>query len=129
MVASHPVRENRLVRHATAIAMASVTLVMTLGGLVFWQLNRSDDEARAWVDHSYSVRHHIRIFSHDVDDLVIGNRNFLLTGKPDALEHYRSILTDSTNPAVNDPNASVRRSAAQELSVLRGPAFFRPVPH
>ncbi len=45
-----PTVDNFLIRHATRIAIGTVTVVMLLMAVIFWRQNQASEEARGWVN-------------------------------------------------------------------------------
>jgi len=52
----HPTTDNFLIRHATAVAIATVNLLMLLAAFVFWRQGETSQIAKGWVAHTYEVR-------------------------------------------------------------------------
>ena len=57
-----PTTDNFFIRHATAVAITTVTVLMLLAALVFWRQGEASQQAKGWVTHTYEVRGHIRLF-------------------------------------------------------------------
>ena len=56
-----PTNDNFFIRHATNVAIGTVTLLMLLAGVMFWRQSKASEEAKRWVSHTYEVIGHIRI--------------------------------------------------------------------
>src|SRR5579863_8874927 len=48
-----PTADNFAMRHATAIAIGTVTLLMLLAAFSFWRQEEASTEARGWMIHTY----------------------------------------------------------------------------
>ncbi|MGC4095921.1 MAG: CHASE3 domain-containing protein [Nitrospira sp.] len=94
----HPTADNVLIRHATKIAVGTVTALMLLMAIIFWRQNDANDESRAWVAHTYEVIGHTELLFGKIKDLMIGQRGFILTGNEIYLEPYNNALKDGSNP-------------------------------
>ena len=61
MDTTRPATDNFFIRHATKIAIGTVTLLMLLAAGIFWRQNEAKKQANDWVTHTYEVRGHIRL--------------------------------------------------------------------
>ncbi len=108
-----------LIRHATKIAIGTVTVVMLLTGGVFWTQNEARDEARGWVTHTHEVIGHTELLFGKIKDVVIGQRGFILTGNEIFLEPYHTALKDGSPLGTGERFVQQHRSIPQELAFLR----------
>lgn len=116
---THPTTDNFLIRHATKIAIGTVTVLMLLVAVIFWRQSEARDEARGWVSHTYEVIGHIELLFGKLKDVVIGQRGFILTGNEDYLEPYNAALKDVPNPDAGQRSLQQHRSIHQELALLK----------
>ncbi len=119
MNAVRPTADNFLVRHATKIAIGTVTALMLLAILIFWQQGEASRKAREWVTHTYEVRGHIRLLFGSLRDAETGQRGYLVTGDEVYLEPYEEALRDASSADATDISTDQHRSIAQEMMVLR----------
>jgi len=108
--------DNLLMRHATAIAIGTVTALMLLAAVMLWRQKEANEEAKGWVLHTYEVIGHIELFASNLKDAEVGKRGYLLTGDDIFLEPYEDALRDA--PAAND-SLQQHRSVTQELALIR----------
>ena len=71
---------NFFIRQATAIAIGTVSLLMLLAALSFWQQEKASAEAKGWLVHTYEVIAHIESLLSKLQDAETGQRAYLLTG-------------------------------------------------
>ena len=95
MDTTRPTTGNLFVRHATTIAIGSVTLLMLLAALSFWQQEESSVEAKGWLVHTYEVIAHIESLLSKLQDAETGQRAYLLTGNESYLGPYEEALRDT----------------------------------
>jgi CheY-like chemotaxis protein/signal transduction histidine kinase len=114
-----PTTDNFFVRHATAIAIGTVTILMLLAAFLFWRQDQASTKASALVTHSYQVRGHIRRLYGGLRDAEIGQRGYLLTGNAEYLEPYKETLRDAPSARLENTSSELHRSIKQELAVLR----------
>jgi CheY-like chemotaxis protein/signal transduction histidine kinase len=114
-----PTNENFFIRHATKTAIGTVTLLMMLAAVMFWQQSKSTEEAKARVSHTYEVIGHIELLFGKVKESVLGQRGFIITGDEVALEPYENALRDAVNPEASQRSFQQHRSIAQELAFVR----------
>ena len=62
---------------------------------------------------------HIQLLLSCIQDAVIGQRGYLLTGKKDFLEPFENVQKDSVGRRVNDPYVDQRLSISQEIATIR----------
>lgn len=137
---------NFFIRQATAIAIGTVSLLMLLAALSFWQQENASAEAKGWLVHTYEVIAHIESLLSKLEDAETGQRGYLLTGMEEYLEPYLDALRDTPGsnavillpqqrasglgndalkneaalgPGVADSALRQHRSAAQELAYIR----------
>jgi len=111
--------ENILIRHATKIAIGTVTLLMVLAAVMFWRQKEASEEARGWVSHTYEVLGHIELLFGKIRDAEVGQRGFIMTGNDDYLEPYSDALKDAANPDAGTRSLQQHRSINQELALIR----------
>ena len=111
--------DNFFVRNATAIAIAVVTILMLVAGVLFWRQAVDSADARAWVAHTFEVREHVNLLMGVAKDAETGQRGYVLTGNAEYLEPYLQAVTDAKGPHVDDPMFQQPRSILQELALLR----------
>ncbi len=87
-----------LIRHATAIAIGTVTMLMLLAALSFWRQEQASAEAKGWLLHTHEVIGHIEALQSKLEDTETGQRGYLLTGNEEYLEPYEDALRDSPTP-------------------------------
>ncbi len=95
---SRPTTDSFLIRHATAIAIGTVTLLMLLAALSFWRQEVASAEAKGWLLHTNEVIGHIESLLNKLQDAETGQRGYLLTGNEDYLEPYEEALRDAPVP-------------------------------
>jgi CheY-like chemotaxis protein/signal transduction histidine kinase len=122
-----PSTENFFLRRATTIAISTITVLMLLAGLLFWQQAEAGNRANDWVVHSYEVRGHIRLLFSGLRDAEIGQRDFVATGNEAYLDLYERALTDLPSATPENESSAQRRSIAQEITVLRKMAADNPI--
>src|SRR5882757_1111320 len=127
---TRPNSGNFFVRQATAIAIGTVSLLMLLAALSFWQQEKSSAEARGWLVHTYAVISQIESLLSKLQDAETGQRAYLLTGSKEYLEPYLDALRAgpgkgssqqlaALGPGVADTPLQQHRSIAQQLAYLR----------
>jgi hypothetical protein len=99
MNTTRPATENFLIRHATAIAIGTITLLMLLAGLSFWRQEEASTEARGWLVHTYEVIEHIESLMSELKDAETGQRGYLLTADEGYLEPYEAALREAPTPS------------------------------
>jgi CheY-like chemotaxis protein/signal transduction histidine kinase len=146
MDATSPSTGSFFVRQATAIAIGTVSLLMLLAALSFWQQEKAGAEAKGWLVHTYEVNADIESLLSKLQDAETGQRAYLLTGKEEYLEPYLDALREAPSsnaailstqqralvpgkdalkheaalgPGVADSASRQRRSIAQELVYVR----------
>jgi CheY-like chemotaxis protein/CHASE3 domain sensor protein len=112
--------ENLLVRHATVLAIASLTLLVVLAGLAFLRQADASRNAKNWVVHTYEVKNHIDLLSNALQDVQASQRGYLLTDDTDYLEPYTEALRPGTERDTASFSQHQHRSIRQELVFLRG---------
>jgi len=119
--------DNIYIRHATAIAVATITLLMLLISGVFYQQSEAGDTARGWVTHTYEVIGHVQALFSKIKDAEIGERGYLLAGNEEYLEPYNQAI--KIIPANQKKNASLddNQSITEELAILRDLTLDNPV--
>lgn len=118
---------NFSIRHATKIAIGTLTLLILFAAALLWRQGQTSAAAKEWVVHTFEVRGHIRLLLNNVRSAELGQRGFLLTGKEDYLEPYENALKDATGPHAWDPTFEQPRSIAQEFAILRSMTSDNPV--
>ena len=118
MEAKSPNNDNLYMRHATKIAIGTVTLLMGFVAVMFWQQSKASEEAKGWVLHTYEVIGHVELLFGKLRDAELGQRGFLMTGNEDFLDPYENALKDSQNPDGGRRSLQQRRSIMQELAIL-----------
>jgi CheY-like chemotaxis protein/signal transduction histidine kinase len=151
---TRPNTGNFFIRQATAIAIGTVSLLMLLAALSFWQQEKASSEAKGWLVHTYEVIAHIESLLSKLEDAETGQRAYLLTGKEEYLEPYLDALRDAPSsnavillpqqralgpdkdllkheatlgPGVADSALRQHRSIAQELADIRNLTADNPV--
>ena len=144
MDTTSPNTGNFFIRQATAIAIGTVSLLMLLAALSFWQQEKASTEAKGWLAHTFEVIAHIESLLSKLEDAETGQRGYLLTGNEEYLEPYLDALRDNpsavillpqqpalspgkdalTHEAVLGPDVAdnalrQHRSVAQELAYIR----------
>ena len=99
MEMERPTTDSFLMRHATAVAIGTVTLLMLLAALSFWRQEEASIEARGWLVHTHEVIGHIELLQSKLEDAETGQRGYMLTGSEDYLEPYEDALREV--PALN----------------------------
>ena len=110
-----PIQENFLIRHATAIAIGTVTLLMLLAALSFWRQEEASTLARGWLVHTHEVIGHLELLQSKLEDAETGQRGYLLTGSEEYLEPYRDALRDGT---VSKPTEPLGKDSPKDRSSL-----------
>src|SRR5258708_32153495 len=122
MDSARPNSGNFFVRLATAIAIGTVSLLMLLAALSFWQQEKSSAEARRWLVHTYGVISQIELLLSKLEDAETGQRAYLLTGSEEYLEPYLNALRDTpgSNAALSSPSRAIGsgKDASQQLTEL-----------
>jgi CheY-like chemotaxis protein/signal transduction histidine kinase len=118
-----PTKDNFFIRHATNIAIGTVTLLMLIVSVMFWRQSVANDETKGWVRHTYEVLQHIEFLWGKLRDAEAGQRGFVVTGNEEYLDPYESALQDSVvrEASTRDVARSTQRprSVKQELTYLR----------
>jgi CheY-like chemotaxis protein/signal transduction histidine kinase len=149
---TRPNAGNFLIRQATAIAIGTVSLLMLLAALSFWEQEKAGAEAKGWLVHTYDVIAHIESLLSKLQDAETGQRGYLLTGNEEYLEPYLDALRDNPGsnavmlspqqrasgkdglqheaalgPGVADTALRQHRSIVQELAYIRNLTADNPV--
>jgi CheY-like chemotaxis protein len=95
---TRPTSGNFFIRHATLIAIGTVTMLMLLAALSFWEQERASAEAQGWLIHTYQVMGHLESLLSKLQDAETGQRAYLLTGNEEYLEPYQDALRDTPTP-------------------------------
>jgi CheY-like chemotaxis protein len=119
--------ENFLVRNATVVALAGLTMGMLLAVAMFWRQAEGSQEARRMLLHTYNVRSHISALSNGLTEIQLSHRGFLLTGDADYLEPYRDALRDGRGLTAGNIALTQHRSVHQELAVVRSLTADNPI--
>jgi CheY-like chemotaxis protein/signal transduction histidine kinase len=144
MDTTRPTSGNFFIRHATAVAIGAVTLLMLLAALSFWQQEQASTEAKGWLVHTYEVLAHIESLLSKLQDAETGQRAYLLTGNEEYLEPYLDALRDTSTPnapaslrqqgglaalgpGVADTSLRQHRSITEELANIRTLTADNPV--
>ena len=114
-------------RNATAVALASLTAVMLLAGLVFWRQADGSQEARRWLVHTHGVRNHIGALYNGLAEIQLSQRGYLLTGNDDYLEPYRDALRSGQRLTAGNMALAQHRSVRQELAAIRALTADNPI--
>jgi CheY-like chemotaxis protein/signal transduction histidine kinase len=86
---------NFFTRQATAIAIGTVSLLMLLAALSFWEQEKASAEAKGWLVHTFEVIAHIESLLSKLQNAETGQRAYLLTGLEEYLEPYLDALRDA----------------------------------
>jgi len=119
--------ENFFIKHATKIAITSVTVLLLLAVIVFWRQKEASLEAKSWVTHTYEVISHIDALLTNVKEAQAGQRGYLLTGTEEYLESYEEALKDAVKIDNGIRSFQQHRSVSQELAILRQMTSDNPV--
>lgn len=111
--------DNFFIRHATSIAIFTVTLLMLLAALVFWRQNEAINEAKGLVRDSYEVRGHIRLLFGSLMEAEAGQRGYLASGNEEDLRPYEEAIRDVSDIQQQEKSTNQRRSILQELAIIR----------
>lgn len=111
--------DNFFIRHSTKIAIGTISLLMLLAIILFWRQAVANEEAKAWVNHTYTVRRHVQLLLSSLQDAETGHRGYVLTGNQDFLEPYANALRDGKGAKLDDANTEMHRSIAQEQALIR----------
>ena len=95
MEIARPKTDSFLIRHATAIAIGTVTLLMLLATLMFWRQEEASTEAKGWLVHTYDVVGHTESLLSKLEDAETGERAYLFTANQEYLEPYQEALRDA----------------------------------
>src|SRR5216684_7306837 len=114
---------NLFVRQATSIAIGTVSLLILLAALSFWQQEKASTEAKGWLVHTYAVIAQIELLLSKLQDAETGQRAYLLTGSEEYLEPYLDALRDApgSNAALSSPSPRAMgpgKDASQQLTEL-----------
>lgn len=118
MEAERPIG-NLFVRHATEIALVTLTVLMMLAAGAFWRQEDVSWQAKGWVIHTYDVKTHIESLFSSLVDVEVGQRGYLLTGDADYLDPYHEALRNGPKLTAENLTARQHRSISQELAVIR----------
>jgi CHASE3 domain sensor protein len=111
--------DNFLMRHAAAIAITAVTLLMLMAAFVFYQQSEAGVAARGWVNHTYDVKGHTQALLSKLDDAETGERGYVLTGDEGFLDPYKESLRNSSDARPKSDALDQHHSIAEELDILR----------
>ncbi len=111
--------DNFFIRHATGIAIASLTVLMALVALVFWHQGQDSAHSREMVVHTYEVRGHIRRAFSLFKDVETAQRGFIITGDETLLQPYEDAMREVPSATLADTATDMRRSLPQELALVR----------
>ena len=103
MEMTRPTTDSFFIRHATATAIGTVTLLMLLAALSFWCQEEASTEAKGWMVHTYEVIEHTESLLSELKDAESGQRGYLLTGDEIYLEPYEEALRDARAPNAATP--------------------------
>lgn len=117
--------DNFFIRHATSIAIGTVTLLMLLAAFVFWRQEEAIKQAKALVRHSYEVRGHIRLLFGSLMDAETGQRGYLVTGNEEYLRPYEEAIRDVPDSSLKGVSTK-RGSILQELAIIRQMTMDNP---
>jgi len=95
---ARPTTDSFVIRHATAIAIGTVTVLMLLAALSFWRQEEASTEAKGWLLHTNEVIGHVESLLNKLQDAETGQRGYLLTGNEDYLEPYQDALRETAVP-------------------------------
>jgi hypothetical protein len=135
MDTTRPTTGNLLIRHATAIAIGTMTVLMLVAALSFWRQEETSTGAKSWLIHTYDVIGHLESLRSKLQDAASAERAYLLTGDAQYLEPYYDALRDTPppstkvalGPGVADDSSWQRRSIPQELAYIpHSSTRFRP---
>jgi CheY-like chemotaxis protein/signal transduction histidine kinase len=116
--------ENFLIRHATPIAIITMTLIMMMALAMFYYQGESNQTARNWVTHTFEVRGHLRLLLGKIKDAEIGERGYLITGNDAYLEPYNDAIKSSSKPS----NAlEETHSISEEIGIIKTLTTDNPV--
>jgi CheY-like chemotaxis protein/signal transduction histidine kinase len=139
--------ENFFMRHATAIAIVVVTVLMLSAAFTFYRQSEGIVSVRGWVNHTYEVKWHIQRLQILLSNAELGAGEYIFSGDERMLEPYTdalhdSIATESKNmamepvPTSNEVELLQRlkndaldqhHSIAEEINVLRQLTSDNPV--
>lgn len=134
--------DNFLMRHASAVAVFIVTILMVIAALVFHRQYNDNNIAKEWVVHTYETTRHIQSLFSKLKDVGLGGRGYLVTGNEEYLEPYNDAINSLSDFKVELPQPRVstkiidtvvapnnlpeelaftnkRLSIAQELAILK----------
>lgn len=111
--------DNFFIKHATTIAIASVTVLMILAASAYYQQGVANTASKGWVNHTYNVRGHIRRLVSQFKEVRFSELGFLLTGNEDYLKPYQKAVatTQSTEPLKNTLESD--SSVAERLALIK----------
>jgi CheY-like chemotaxis protein/signal transduction histidine kinase len=95
---ARPTTDSFLIRHATAVAIGTVTLLMLLAAFSFWRQEEASARAKDWLLHTNDVIGHIESLLNKLQDSETGQRGYLLSGDEDYLDPYEDALRDAPMP-------------------------------
>jgi CheY-like chemotaxis protein/signal transduction histidine kinase len=112
-------RDNFLMRNATAVAIASVTLLIALAGVVIDRQAEERNATKEWLMHTHEVTEHIQMLFGQLKDAELGQRGYIISGDDDYLLPYRNALTNAPQGEVQSTWLVQHHSVLEELSILR----------
>lgn len=127
MESNHLTADNVLMRHATAIAIGTMTVLMLLMAVIFWRQNETSEDAQKGLSHTYEVIGHIGLLFSKLKYAEVGQRGFILTGNADYLDPYNAALKDGSNLETGQRSLQPHRSIHQELVLIRTLTTDNPV--
>lgn len=125
MEMQRPTTDSFLIRHATAIALGTVTLLMLLAALSFWRQEKASTEAKGWLVHTHEVIGHFELLQSKLEDTETGQRGYLLTGSEEYLEPYEDALREAPVPNAVD-TLPQHRAAESGQDTLNGSSALGP---
>lgn len=81
-----------LMRRIPLLSLIAGLILLTISGAALFYLNNYEEKAFRWVNHTLEVQESARQYHTLVQNAVIGQRGYLLTGEDRFLEPYRSAL-------------------------------------
>ncbi len=119
--------DNVFIRHATAIAIGGVTVLMLLIAAIFWRQNEASDQATDGVSHTYEVIGHIALLRSKLKDAELAHRGFILTGNDAYLEAYHHAVENGSDSETGKRSLLQHRSISQELALIRSLTVKNPI--
>jgi CheY-like chemotaxis protein len=111
--------DNFLMRHATAIAIMVVTLLMISAAFIFHRQGEANIVARGWVNHTYEVKGHCQQLLNKLVDAEVGQRGYMVAGDERFLDPYKNALRNSSNLRPKSDAIDQHHSIAEEIDILR----------